>query len=81
MKTNIALRCIFHISVKFLKGEFRPSMASYITHLMDRKDITIVPILVGAINKDKEELYGRVLAPYFAANDTICVVSSDFCHW
>ena len=46
-----------------------------------RRDITVVPILVGAIDKDKEESYGHLLAPYFAREDTFCVVSSDFCHW
>lgn len=46
-----------------------------------RQDIVVVPILVGAIDKDKEEMYGRILAPYFAREDTFCVISSDFCHW
>lgn len=46
-----------------------------------RKDISIVPILVGAINKVKEESFGNLLAPYFAREDTLVVVSSDFCHW
>ena len=41
----------------------------------------MVPILVGAINKDKEEEYGKLLAPYLAREDTFFVVSSDFCHW
>lgn len=46
-----------------------------------RSDIKIVPILVGAIDYDKEISYGRLLAPYLARDDTIFVVSSDFCHW
>jgi AmmeMemoRadiSam system protein B len=48
---------------------------------MFRKDISIVPILVGAIDKTKEETFGRILAPYFASEDTFFVISSDFCHW
>jgi len=44
-------------------------------------DISIVPILVGAIGTVKEEHYGRILAPFLARDDTFCVVSSDFCHW
>lgn len=44
-------------------------------------DIKIVPILVGGINEDQEREYGELLAPYFAREDTIVVVSSDFCHW
>jgi len=44
-------------------------------------DINIVPVLVGAIDRDKEAAFGALLAPYFARSDTFCVVSSDFCHW
>lgn len=44
-------------------------------------DIKIVPILVGAINYDKEVTYGQLLAPYLDRADTIFVISSDFCHW
>lgn len=46
-----------------------------------RREIGIVPILVGGISKEKEEMFGRLLAPYLDREDTICVVSSDFCHW
>lgn len=41
----------------------------------------MVPILIGAINQEKEAAFGRLLAPYIAREDTFCVVSSDFCHW
>jgi len=46
-----------------------------------RKDVSIVPVLIGSIRKEKEEHFGKILAPYLARKDTICVVSSDFCHW
>ena len=46
-----------------------------------RKEISIVPVLVGAIDKEKEEVFGRILAPYLASADTFFVISSDFCHW
>ena len=46
-----------------------------------RQDIRVVPILVGGIQKDKEEKFGAVLAPYLEKDDTIFVISSDFCHW
>jgi hypothetical protein len=45
------------------------------------QDISIVPILVGAISKAKEKFYGSLLAPYLARPDTFFVISSDFCHW
>ncbi len=63
-------------------------MQPLLVHLMcpidmelDSLDIKIVPILVGAINYDKEVSYGKLLAPYLASKDTVFVISSDFCHW
>ncbi|KAN0135711.1 MEMO1 family [Lactarius tabidus] len=53
----------------------------YIRKVFEGKDISVVPILVGAIDKKKEEAFGRVLAPYLASEDTFFVISSDFCHW
>ncbi|KAH7915803.1 MEMO1 family [Hygrophoropsis aurantiaca] len=44
-------------------------------------DITIVPVLVGALSQQKEREYGAILAPYLEREDTIFVISSDFCHW
>ena len=46
-----------------------------------RRDIRIVPILVGSISTSSEATYGKLLAPYLAAPRTLFVVSSDFCHW
>ncbi|KAF8271476.1 MEMO1 family [Lactarius quietus] len=45
----------------------------YIRKVFEGKDISIVPILVGAIDKKKEETLG--------VEDTFFVISSDFCHW
>lgn len=53
----------------------------YVRKVFEGLDIKVVPILVGAINKDKEASFGQLLAPYLARDDTFCVVSSDFCHW
>jgi predicted class III extradiol MEMO1 family dioxygenase len=47
----------------------------------NRQDIAIVPIVVGAISQRLEAMFGSLLAPYLARDDTLCVVSSDFCHW
>jgi AmmeMemoRadiSam system protein B len=40
-----------------------------------------VPIMVGAIDQEQEEAYGKILAPYLERDDTLFVISSDFCHW
>jgi len=53
----------------------------YIAQIMGRRDFTIVPIMVGAISKESEELYGKLLSPYLKDKETSFVISSDFCHW
>ncbi|KAJ7070985.1 MEMO1 family [Mycena amicta] len=53
----------------------------YIRKVFEGHDITIVPIVVGAIDQRAEADFGTLLAPYLAREDTFCVVSSDFCHW
>jgi len=53
----------------------------YIRKIFEGQDISIVPILVGSITKATERKYGAILAPYLEREDTLTVVSSDFCHW
>lgn len=53
----------------------------YVRKVFEGKDIVVVPIMVGAIDVDKERQFGRMLAPYLAREDTLFVISSDFCHW
>ena len=48
----------------------------------DFKDnITIVPIMIGSLSPEVEQIYGEILAPYLADPTNLFVVSSDFCHW
>jgi len=82
MKTNTALKCTFRTLAKYLKGIHSICVCFEMTvKLYRRNPITIVPILVGSIDKGKETLFGKILAPFLQRNDTFCVVSSDFCHW
>ncbi|KAJ3041079.1 hypothetical protein HDV00_009979 [Rhizophlyctis rosea] len=55
----------------------------YVYKVMEEKEgpYTIIPVLVGSIQANKEEKYGRLLAPYLADPHNLFVVSSDFCHW
>ena len=46
-----------------------------------RDHFTLVPILVGSINAEKEAYYGTILADYLADPHNLFVISSDFCHW
>lgn len=41
----------------------------------------VLPIMVGSLDANKEEAYGKLLAPIIARPNVITVVSSDFCHW
>ncbi|CAO3608443.1 unnamed protein product [Cunninghamella blakesleeana] len=45
------------------------------------KDIKIVPILVGSIDEDKEDKYGKLLGKYLLDPTNLFIVSTDFCHW
>ncbi|KAI0932254.1 hypothetical protein AcW1_000573 [Taiwanofungus camphoratus] len=53
----------------------------YIRKIFEGLSVSVVPILIGAIDQDKEVAFGNLLAPYLTRDDTFCVVSSDFCHW
>jgi predicted class III extradiol MEMO1 family dioxygenase len=43
--------------------------------------VKVVPVLVGSLDKQNEELFGRVFAPYLDDPENFFVISSDFCHW
>jgi hypothetical protein len=53
----------------------------YIMRIMGKRDFTIVPIMVGSVSKESEELYGKILSPYLQQEGVAFVISSDFCHW
>ena len=37
--------------------------------------------MVGSISTEKEAYYGKLLAKYFDDENTVFIISSDFCHW
>jgi len=55
----------------------------YVAKVMEsrRGKFTIVPILVGSTNKQKEALYGGLLSKYLLQPENLFIISSDFCHW
>lgn len=54
----------------------------YLLRFARYKDsFTIVPVLVGSLNPDKEATYGRIFAKYLADPQNLFIISSDFCHW
>jgi MEMO1 family protein len=42
---------------------------------------TLIPILVGSNDREKEKRYGDILYQYLKDPENAFVVSSDFCHW
>jgi len=55
----------------------------YIAEIMSGREsqYTLIPIVVGAVAPDSEALYGRLLQKYLESDDSLFVISSDFCHW
>ncbi|TFK77055.1 UPF0103-domain-containing protein [Pluteus cervinus] len=53
----------------------------YVRKIFQDRDIKVVPVVVGAISHSAEATYGAILAPHLASEETLFVVSSDFCHW
>lgn len=49
--------------------------------MVRRKEITIVPILVGSLSQEKEHALAIELAPYFNDPENLWIISTDFCHW
>jgi AmmeMemoRadiSam system protein B len=81
MRPSIALRCICLTFERYSKGSILWRFLDSILMELDRLDIKVVPIVVGAVSKEVEAFFGELLAPFLAREDTFCVVSSDFCHW
>ena len=44
-------------------------------------DIKLIPIMVGNCDETLENAYGKLFTKYFEDDNTVFVISSDFCHW
>lgn len=55
----------------------------YIVRVMEKRDkpYTIVPVMVGSLSSEKENVYGKIFSKYLADPENAFVISSDFCHW
>lgn len=53
----------------------------FLAKVMEGHAVTIVPILVGALNPPAERKFGALLAKYLKDPGTVWIISSDFCHW
>ncbi|CAD8209619.1 unnamed protein product [Paramecium pentaurelia] len=53
----------------------------FLAHILGTDNFTIIPIMVGSIDAKSEEYYGKLLSEYFDMDDTLFIISTDFCHW
>jgi AmmeMemoRadiSam system protein B len=53
----------------------------YIKKMFDGRAFKLVPIMVGNTDPKMEAYYGKLLSSYFDDDNTVFIVSSDFCHW
>ena len=55
------------------------ALAAKVANCLDR--IQVLPVMVGSISGKSEAVFGKILAPYIARPNVLCVLSSDFMHW
>ncbi|KAL3874656.1 hypothetical protein ACJMK2_037638 [Sinanodonta woodiana] len=55
----------------------------YIAKVMESRKghFTVIPVLVGSLSAEKEQIYGRIFSKYLSSPENFFVISSDFCHW
>ena len=53
----------------------------YIKHIFGDHDFKLVPIIVGKLEYEKAQEYGEIFSKYMKDENTLFVISSDFCHW
>jgi len=55
----------------------------YLAHVFKNRldQVTFVPVLVGSLDIETEKKYSKIFAEYLKRDDTLFVISSDFCHW
>lgn len=63
-------------------GEMQyPYLAKILSDLGRLHDITVLPVMCGALSVSQEASYGNALAEIIARPSVLTVVSTDFCHW
>ncbi|KRX05425.1 hypothetical protein PPERSA_05534 [Pseudocohnilembus persalinus] len=53
----------------------------FIYKQLNSQPFKLVPIMVGNLEYKTEQYYAKLLAKYFDDENTVFIVSSDFCHW
>lgn len=53
----------------------------YVAKVMEGKEFSIVPIMVGSLSSAREAAYGELFSKHLTNEENLFVISSDFCHW
>ncbi|KAL6604039.1 hypothetical protein ACP70R_044400 [Stipagrostis hirtigluma subsp. patula] len=53
----------------------------YLFKVFQGHTVKIVPVLIGSLDSENEDIYGQLLAKYVDDPKNFFVVSTDFCHW
>jgi AmmeMemoRadiSam system protein B len=56
-------------------------MFPLIDYIFQGKEILVLPIMIGSLDKQKVESVSDALKPLILDPSTLLVISSDFCHW
>lgn len=57
------------------------TLGNVLEKLTCRRDVKLVPLLVGHPREDKIKAISAALSKYWNDDETFFIVSSDFCHW
>ncbi|KAK1442841.1 hypothetical protein BgAZ_303590 [Babesia gibsoni] len=61
--------------------EMQFPLLKFILKRASTEGVKVVPIMVGPLDGDYLDMAGHALVPYFQRQDTVFIVSSDFCHF
>jgi AmmeMemoRadiSam system protein B len=53
----------------------------FIKNAFGNNPFTLVPIMVGSLNKKSQDYFGKIFSEYLKDDKTLFIISSDFCHW
>ncbi|EGR29819.1 hypothetical protein IMG5_148030 [Ichthyophthirius multifiliis] len=53
----------------------------FLIKTLGAENIKLIPIMVGALDQSQETLYGQIFSKFVDQDDTLFIVSTDFCHW
>lgn len=53
----------------------------FIKKIFGENPFKLIPLMVGVVDNDQMEYYGKILAEYLKDEKNLFIISSDFCHW